>query len=117
MSPEPSDPSKAVFTISYKKAHDYKIFPCSGVWGGPSPDATKLIVNLMVEHRSIPSYETFDIGEGGNIDLTRIKDSVSAGNMERELVCGILLTSEDARSIGAWLINHANEMDARRSKK
>lgn len=111
--PEEKQNPEPKFTVSFIKAKDYKLYPSTGVWAVPSADGTKIVLNFVVEHIAIPSYQTHEIHDK-KINFVQVKDSVSSGEMEREFLCGVLLTLEDARSIGHFLVGKADEIDKQR---
>jgi hypothetical protein len=106
--PESSQQKK--ITMSFKKSPEYKMYPAGGAWVAPTIDGNKLVVNFIIDHPSLPSYQTFPISEEGVIDLKNVIDSTSAGELEREILCGILLTPEDAISIGRFLTENGERI-------
>jgi hypothetical protein len=101
-------PSKVTF--SFKKAPDYRIYPATGAWGGPTIDQRHLLMNISIDHPTLPSYTAHSVDEGGKIDLQHITDSASASDLERELLCGILLDKGTAKVLGQWLIDNAEKL-------
>jgi len=96
-------------TVSYRRSNEYKVMPATGAWGGPTPDG-HLLANFFVEHASVPSYQTFPADESGKVDMRNARDSVASGDLERELMVGIVLSPTTALSVAKWLTEHAKRI-------
>jgi len=105
------DPKTQV-TVSIKKTPDYKIHPATGVFGGPTTDGN-IMIHFMVEHAAIPNYQVINIDEAGTHKRGEILDSVTSGDGERTLVCGIMLSPNTALAISNWLRTHAKNLGAK----
>jgi len=107
---EPTTPKK--LTVTFKKAPDYKIYPATGSWGGPTPNG-QILINFVVDHAAVPSYTTHDVGESGQFNLAVPSEITSSGDLNKEILCGVLLTPADALSIAAWLKANAEKLMSR----
>lgn len=106
----PEETQVKKITMSFRKSADYKLYPAGNAYIAPTIDGTKLLVNFTIDHPSLPSYQTYPINEKGIIDMNTVIDSTSAGELEKEILCGILLTTQDAKSIGQFLVNWADKL-------
>jgi hypothetical protein len=104
---EETKPSK--LSISFRKAPDYRLYPATGAWGGPTPDG-QILMNIFVEHGALPSYQTFKVNDEGRVNLNEVLESAAAGDGERDVLCGIVLTPTNAKKIAEWLNNHADRI-------
>ena len=95
-----ADESK--FTVIMKRSPDYKIYPGSGVFGSPTPDGKGILMNFCVDHAAFPNYIQYAIVEG-KIDSSKIVDQARMGEVEREILCGISMSVEQARGLVSWL--------------
>jgi hypothetical protein len=100
---------KTQITISFKRSPDYKLYPATGVYGGPTPDG-HILMHFMVEHAAIPSYQVIKVQEGGRVDPSQILDSVASGDGERNLVCGVVISPDTALRLAEWLQRHASQI-------
>ncbi len=103
-------PEPQKITVSFRKSPDYRIYPATGAWGGATPDG-HILMNIIVEHATLPSYQTFAVQEGGRIDHTQPLDSVATGDGERDVLCGIMFSVSTARAVAQWLNNHADKLE------
>ena len=90
------------FTIVLKKSPDYRIYPGNVVYGGPTPDLEGVLISFCVDHAPFPNYLQHPILEG-RVDISKIVDQAIAGNLERELLCGISMSLHQAKALQTWL--------------
>lgn len=88
--------------IFSQKDKDYKIIPVSGVWGGLTPHGL-VTCELFMEKLALPERVVVD--ETGK-ELSRHPDKQY---VTREIMVGLVMRPEIARSIGEWLIQRAEE--------
>jgi len=100
---------KTQITISFRCAPDYKLYPATGVYGGLTPDG-HIMMHFMVEHATIPNYQTVKVEEGGAVNPTQIIDSVASGDTERNLVCGAMISPNTDLSLAKWLEQRAKSL-------
>jgi hypothetical protein len=98
------------FTIVTKRAPDYKIYPGGVVLGGPAPDMESILMNFCLDHTAFPTYTTHSIVDG-KVDVSKVDDIASVGNLEREILCGISLTVPQAKRLKDWLEHHIALID------
>lgn len=97
------------FEVVVKEAPHYNKYPCTGVWGGPvagnyimvsfSLDypKTKVNIEMRLDNEGVARVETDSSRTGDDGKQQYIK----------ELQTAVLLTPNDARAIGKWLIEQA----------
>ena len=102
------------FTIIFRRAPDYKIYPGSVIYGGPSPDLESIVMNVCIDHSAFPNYVQHRVVDG-RADLSKVDDQVVMGNVERELLCGIVLTVDQATRMCAWLTQHIENIERLRN--
>ena len=93
--------------VTFKKAPDYKLYPATGAYGGPTTDRN-IVMHITVEHASIPSYQKLAVSEAGQINLQQPLETVAAADAERTLLCGIVMSPQTARAVGDWLMKNAD---------
>ncbi|MEW6116314.1 MAG: hypothetical protein AB1553_05375 [Nitrospirota bacterium] len=88
--------------IFSRKDKDYKIIPVSGVWGGLTPHG---LVNceFFIERLELP--ERIVVDEAGK----EISQHPNRQYITREIMIGLMMRPEVARSVGEWLIQRAEE--------
>lgn len=90
--------------IKFTKAHDYKIIPATGAWGGVSPHG-EVIFDFYVEKLESPETVQIRIEPGRPVE-----ELGRQGEMQvREAQIGVILRPDIAHSIGRWLIEKAKE--------
>jgi hypothetical protein len=90
------------FTIVLKKSPDYKIYPGNVVYGGPTPDLQGIVMNFCVDHAPLPSYIQHAV-INGKVNSSTVIDQAVAGNLEREVLCGITMSLNQAEALQVWL--------------
>lgn len=92
------------FTIVLKRAPDYRIFLAQTIYGGPVPDASGILMNVCVDHAAFPSYIVHPLSEDGKtVNMAQVQDQAQVGNVEREVLCGVYFTLDQARRTANWL--------------
>lgn len=108
--PEQESKPRRKATVSFRKAPDYRIISATDLWGGPTADGSAVFFHLTIDHFPTPSYQTFEIDNEGRVNLKDVKETVASGDVEKELLCGILFTPAVAQKVGQWLIERAKEL-------
>jgi hypothetical protein len=92
-------------TFRFTKDDSYRFAAVNGVWGGPTPRGD-ICVDFFYEHLAVPDAITQSVLHGEKLgpELTREPDGRS---IERTIVFGMMLTLEQAESIGEWLRDKA----------
>ena len=95
--------------IKFTKTPDYKIIAATGAFGGPTPQG-EILCNFFIEYKEPPEFLEIEIGERGGI----VKETEKIANdyYNRELQIGVLLRPDIAKSVGDWLISHADKVMA-----
>ena len=96
------------FTFVYQRSVEYREIPVSGIWGSVTPQGM-LHAQIFIEHSTLPDKETLVINE---IDGS-ISEHITEGEQVqmREVLVGLTMRPEIARSIGTWMIQQADEFD------
>lgn len=111
-----SSPEQHKVTVSFRKSADYKIFSATDIWGGPTADGGFVFFNLTIDHFPTPSYQSFEPDQENRINPNNPKETISSGDLEKELLCGMMLTPEVAIKIGTWLKNQGENLINLRGK-
>jgi hypothetical protein len=98
------------FTIVFKKSPDFKIYPAQVIYGGPTPDLSGVVMNFGVDHHPIPSYVQHPI-EGTQVLLGKIDQIAQVGNVERELLGALYITTSQAKSTAQWLLEQVEKIE------
>ena len=101
-------------TFRFEKDEDYRLIPVNGVWGGATP-RSDILVNLFHESYTLPEVVTHAVTPGG--ELGGEVKRTPKGEIHRKVLVGMVLTAEQAESIGRWLLERAREVRERTLKK
>ena len=94
-------------TIKYIQATDYKIIAANGAYGGVTPKGD-IMMNLFVEHATVPESVTHDVVEG---KLGPQVATDKGGSMfTRDLQIGVVMSADQAEQIAVWLHGKAEEV-------
>jgi hypothetical protein len=111
MSDDASNSNEVTFV--YEQADGSRSLPVTGAQGGTSPDGASVVANLYVERASIPHHVSHQIESDGQINLEP-SESVTRGEITREVQASLVMTPEHAIQIGQWLLNEGQKaMQAR----
>lgn len=96
--------------IEFSNARYYKKYAATGAWGGVTPNGGIALDFYVDSIRSPESIEMEITEEGVHKEVSR-KGDIKDGRAQilREFQTGVILTSRDAFSIGAWLMQKAVE--------
>lgn len=108
-----SEPKKEISFV-YEKNRDSKTIPVNGAYGGPTPDNSGVVVHFYLEYSSIPHSTDIPIAPGQQTIDPRSGRNISRGDYTREIQSSIFLSAESAITIGKWLINKAEILQARK---
>lgn len=108
--PEPESSQRRKVTVSFRKSADYRIFSATDLYGGPTADGSAVFFHLTIDHFPTPSYQSFESDEHGQINLKDVKETITAGDVDKELLCGIMFTPAVAVKIGNWLVQRGQEL-------
>lgn len=111
-----SDPKKEISFV-YEKNKDSKTVPVNGAYGGPTPDNSGVVVHFYLEYSSVPHSTDIPIEEGQRTVDIKAGRNISRGDYTREIQSSIFLSPENAISIGKWLINKAEIINARKKNR
>jgi hypothetical protein len=100
------------FTVVFRRAPDYRIYPSNIVYGGPTPDSKNILLNVCVDHQAFPSYTQHKV-EAGRVNMGEPGEQVTAGQVEREMVAGVLMSLDQARSLHGMLGRVIQSMEKR----
>lgn len=91
-------------TISFRKDENYRLIPVNGVWGGVTLRGD-IKADLFHESRSRPEVITHEVTPKGTIG-NEVKRTATS-TFERTAFVGMVLTAEQAESIGRWFLDRA----------
>lgn len=103
-------PKKIAFR--FDRDDDYRVIPANGVWGGPTPRGD-IKVDFFYESQPLPEEFTQEVTSGGKLRARR----KGQPTFQRTVMVGIVLTAEQAESIGRWLQEKARELSERTEEK
>ena len=101
-------------TFRFTKASDFRLLPVNCVWGGRTPRGD-VMVHLCHEIQALPETVTHAVTSEGKLGEEIKRDPVNV--FDRTVLAGMVLTVEQARSIGQWLLDHAAELRQQAAKK
>lgn len=79
--------------------------------GGPAPDGDGIIMNFGIDHPPMPNYVQHLVGEGGQVDLTKVDQIAQVGNIERELFGALYLSVAQAKKTAEWLTKLVSQIE------
>jgi len=91
------------FTVVFKRAPDYRIYPGPTLYGGPTPDGKGVLINFCVDHAAFPSYTEHPVDSKGKVTISEITSIAQVGNVEREIQAGLYLSKEEVERTIVWL--------------
>ena len=98
-------------TFRFKKDGDYRLIPVNGVWGGTTLRGD-VMVSLFHESQSLPEAVTHEVTPDDKLGK-ELKRTPPPIEFQRTLLVGMVLTAEQADSIGLWLQKQAREAGER----
>ena len=101
-------------TFRFKKDDDYRLIPVNGVWGGVTPRGD-IKVDFFHESQSLPEEITHTVTLDGK--LTNEREHLPPLTVQRTILVGMVLTVEQAESIGRWLQEKAREVRKHQREK
>ena len=90
--------------IIFSKADGYRLVPATGAWGGVSPQK-EVVVDFYIDHRSNP--KSIHLTTEG--DERKARRNPDPQPFERAVQFGVVLRPDIARTIGEFLIEHADK--------
>ena len=101
-------------TFRYEKDEDYRLIPVNGVWGGATPRGD-ILVDLFHESYTLPKVVTHAVTPDGQ--LGKEVKRIPTDEIQRKVLVGMVLTAEQAESIGRWLLGKARNVRERTLEK
>jgi len=95
---------KKSVSIIYERKKGALTFPCSGAYGGPSPDGNGIIVHMFIEYNSVPYSTEIEIVNQRMINPEKGR-TVTRGDLTREIQSTVFMSAESAIVIGNWLVD------------
>jgi len=86
-------------TFRFEKDPGYRIVPVNGVWGGPTIRGD-VRVDLFYEHQALPEEAVQRVTPEGTLADA---EGLSPTQLVRTVMVTMMLTAEQADSIGEWL--------------
>lgn len=103
----------------FQKAADYKILPANGAWGGVTTRGDFLL-DFFVEHHIAPDYVMHEVTTEGGLGNEIERNPVITGDIisvTRELVGGISLSVEQAKSIANFIQERCADFEKEKKQK
>lgn len=94
--------------VYYDRDDGTPVLAVGGAYGGLTPDGSSVIAHVYLEHGSVPSIQTMDIDESGQI-IDGSVEGVSRGNITRVIQATLVMSPTVALSLGAFLIDKASK--------
>ena len=94
-------------TINYRQSADYKLFPVTGAYGGPSATGDSLICHSYLDHVDFPSEVEMEQAADQPGAFREPQQTPRIPRIRRTLQAGIFVTPDQALVIADWLRNHA----------
>ena len=104
-------PTKIRFV--YKKSEAYQTYYANGAYGAITPRGD-FEFNFFFEHKEVPEEEVMDIENG---ELKPEEQTSTDINVTRDLKVGVIMTLEQAESLGKWLGETLDEFRKHRENK
>lgn len=94
-------------TFEFEEAPGFRLYPCGGVWGGVNPGGV-VVANFFVDLNPNPVSVTLSPDESGKAEEVERNPPVNSSHevirLRRQLMTGVILSPQDAISIGNWLV-------------
>ena len=97
----------------FKKDDNYRIVPVNGVWGGPTLRGD-IQVDFFHESQLLPEVIEQEVTPEGTLGKELDRRS---SEIQRTVLVGIMLTVEQADSIGRWLQQKALDVRKQRAMR
>ncbi len=94
-------------TFRFSKDSSYRLLPVNCIWGGLTPRGD-VLAHLCYESQALPETVTHSI-EHGTVGEELERNPEMALEFRREAFAGMVLTAEQAFSIGQWLMAKSKE--------
>lgn len=96
--------------VHFRNAPDYKKHPATGVWGGVAPTGN-VMAEFFVDTTANPDTVDYEVSdEGKQSEVGRAGDREGDVRLIlRELQTGVILTPQDAFTVGSWFMQKAVE--------
>ncbi len=105
-------------SFMFTRAEETPLLPANGAWGGITPDGM-VSAWFFMDFPGLPLELRAPVAEsdGALVQLASAPESDEPPHIERRVMCALVMSPEKAREIGAWLIQQAEESDARREQR
>lgn len=100
---------KRRISIVTEKNKPVPTLPVSGAWGGASPDGSNIVVHFYVEYVTLPNSIEADYEEGKPFNAN-LGNQIKRGDITREIQTNLVMTPQQAVSIGEWLKKHGQSL-------
>jgi len=105
---------KKEISFIYERNKDSKTVPANGAYGGPAPDNSGVIVHFYLEYASIPHSTDIPFKPDQTTIDPKAGRNISRGDYTREVQASVFMSAESAITIGKWLINKGEIINARK---
>jgi len=94
-------------SFRFERDPEYRVLVANGAWGGPTPRG-EIMFDLFFEHADVPeeiAYMATPDGLGPEISR-----SPQTNYIIRDALVGVVMTPENAESLGRWLLEKVSVM-------
>jgi len=93
--------AKPTVRILYSRGPEYRLFPATGVYGGPTPTG-EIQMEFFIDHLTIPQEITFAVNPDGKLG-EEVKREPPERTITRQLQIAVLMAADDAEEFARWL--------------
>jgi len=100
----------AELTFEFEWDPNYRLMPCTGIWGGIAPGG-HVKIDFFVDGWPVPGSITHSIVDGRLGPETSRNPAINSGKVQRTVVGGLLLDKATAKLILRFLEAKISELD------
>ena len=95
--------------INYLKTNNYRTYHVDGIFGGLTPDAKKIYIELFVQRSATPKRVQYEVVDGRIGEETGDREGLEG--LVREVESGLIMDVEVARVLRDWLSRKIESVD------
>jgi hypothetical protein len=95
-------------TIVFEGGERAPVLPVSGAWGGVAPTGNSIVASFFQAYASLPNVISMEGPDPAHLD-PNTGSRVVHGDITQHMVATLVMTPEDCKSIGKWLMDKADE--------
>lgn len=93
----------------YIKTNNYRTYHVDGIFGGLTPDAKKIYIELFVQRSATPKRVQYEVVDGRIGEETGDREGLEG--LVREVESGLIMDLEVARVLRDWLSRKIESVD------